>query len=114
MASTHFYCSNEGYEENWVEVDNKWTGVDAAAADMATTWTDVIPLLHSKVTACHLIRDDGSVMTDITELTFEKRVEFNPVVQGFVSGIPQQATNRLKSLGNVSARVLSSTKDGKN
>lgn len=114
MASTHFYCSNEGYEDNWIKVENKWTGKESSEVDLATTWGSLIPVLHAKVAECNLIRDDGSVMTDIKELTDDNYTDFSPVLQGFIGGILQQATNRLKSLGNVSARVLSPSKDGKN
>jgi len=114
MASITFFCANEGYEDNWIEVEKKWTGADSSAAESATLWTEIIPILHKKVSACNLMRDDGSVMTDITELTFEKRHEFDPVIQGFISGILQQTVMRLRALGNANVQVSSSAKGGRN
>jgi len=114
MDSLEFFCSNEGYEHNTISIAKRWTGADSKKVDASMYWDDLLPILHEKVTACNLVRDDGSVMTDIKELASKEDVEcFDPVLQGFIGGILQQAVARLKSLGNVSARVLSSTVDGK-
>ena len=108
-----FFCENEGYEDNSIEIKSKWTGEEAKQCDMAYTWSVMLPLLKAKVESCHLVRDDGTVMTDITELTEETRYQFDPVLQGFIGGILTTAAGHLRQLGNGSARTLSPTAAGK-
>ena len=115
MANIKFDCSLDGFTDNWIEVSERWTNAEAKALDAAMDggWTTYLALLKKKVTRCRLVAGD-MVVENFNDVTEEVIDSMDLVLVGFVGGILQQAVMRLKSLGNVSARVSLPQAAGKN
>lgn len=56
-------CSTEGLEENWIEVTEVWTRRELTDF-MTQKGQPFLDLFAAKVTAVHLVRMDGTVLTD--------------------------------------------------
>ena len=94
--------------ESWTQRESK-----EAEASMSSGWTDYLTFLSKKIESCNLITVDGSI-TDFSKVTEDSLDGMDLRLVGFIGGMLQQTIARLRALGNVSARVLSSTNDGKN
>ncbi|GIV82786.1 MAG: hypothetical protein KatS3mg051_2140 [Anaerolineae bacterium] len=103
-----YYCDIEGLEENWVEVDERWTRREfdqLFEPEYNEQWLD---WLHRKVVACH-IRAGDVVLDDPGELTEEALLDADLRLWGFLGGVLIRAAVDLRNLGNVSGRLWSAT-----
>lgn len=106
MSNIKFDCSYEGFTDNWIEVSDRWTNSEAKALDAAMDggWKSYLELLKKKVTRCRIVVGD-IVVENFSDVDEEVIDSMDLVIVGFIGGILQNAVMRLKSLGNVSARV---------
>ena len=109
-----FHCEYEGFTDNWIDVSERWTNAEAKALDAAMDggWKTYLELLKRKIVGCNLVAGD-TVISDFSDVTEETIDNLDLIQVGFIGGILQNAVARLKSLGNVSARVSSPQRDGK-
>lgn len=112
--SIKFYCDIEGLSDNQIELSDKWTQSETKAAEEAMSggWEVYLTALAPKVISCHLIVSDA-ILNDFADVTNEKLDMMDLRLVGFIGGILQNTTMRLRALGNASARVLSPLSDGK-
>lgn len=110
-----FTCDIDGLRDNWIGMSETWTQRESKEAEeaMGKGWTEYLALLSKKIEACNLITGNGTI-DDFADVTEESLDDMDLRLVGFIGGMLQQTITRLRALGNVSARVLSSTKDGKN
>lgn len=103
-----FFCDIEGMEANWIEMSDRWTQAEAKAAEeaMGGGWSDYLGYLKTKVSGCSLQAGDV-LLTDFGDVTEQALDLMDLRLVGFVGGILQQTTMRLRALGNASARVSS-------
>lgn len=109
-----FFCDIDGLKDNWIAFRDSWSQKEATAISDATKkgWAEYIPILAPKVDSCNLIVGDV-VITDIMDVTEEVIEQMDLRLVGFLASSMPEAIARLRTLGNVSARVSSSLPDGK-
>lgn len=109
-----FYCDIDDLGENWIEMSDRWTHAEAKAAEEAMSggWADYLAYLAKKVEGCSL-KAGGAILTNFADITESTLDMMDLRLVGFIGGILQQTTMRLRALGNASARVSSPKNDGK-
>lgn len=109
-----FLCDIDDLGENWIEMSDRWTHAESKAAEkaMGGGWKDYLEYLATKVEGCRLQAGDV-ILTDFKDVTEQALDMMDLRLVGFVGGILQQTTMRLRALGNASARVSSPKQDGK-
>lgn len=109
-----FTCDIDGLRDNWIGMSESWTQRESkeAEASMSAGWTEYLAFLSNKIEACNLITSNGTI-EDFANVTEGSLDDMDLRLVGFIGGMLQQTIARLRALGNVSARVLLSTKDGK-
>jgi hypothetical protein len=110
-----FNCDIDGLKDNFIGMSETWTQKESKAAEAAMSggWTNYLAFLSTKVEACNLVTGNETI-TDFVNVTEEALDNMDLRLVGFIGGMVQQTVARLRALGNVSARVLSSTNGGKN
>lgn len=90
-------CSTEGLEENWVEVSDRWTRKELV--DFLTLkGQPFLDMFAAKVTACHLVRADGTVLDDPANVLL-RRDDLDLRLFRFPVSAVLEATDYLLGLG---------------
>lgn len=105
------YCDADSFEDNWIELDDRWTLRDHRELDTASG-EELMALLRRKTRACHLRMETGDVLTEPAALTEDALLDADSVLIGWLGGVGYHVIGRLRTLGNVSARI-SSDSNGK-
>lgn len=90
-------CSTEGLEENWVEVSDRWTRKELTEF-LTLKGKPFLDMFAAKVTACHLVRMDGTVLNDPAQVLLE-RDELDLRLVRFPVSAVLEATDYLLGLG---------------
>ena len=109
--SLKFYCDIEGLEENWVEVDERWTREETRRLNSAGE-EETLALFHSKVKKCSLTSEDGVTVTDPKAVTADFLDTVRVELIGFIGAVLPRAVRQLQALGNAAVR-LSSDSNGR-
>ena len=105
-------CMAEGFESNWVELDmDKWTARDSKKLDAADL-DGYVELLRRKVLACHIELETGTILTKPDDFDEDTILDADELLVGWLAGVFYSAIGRRRILGNLSARLSSSSKDG--
>lgn len=98
-------CSTPGLEENWIEVAEVWTRKELS--EFLTLRGDPFTALFArKVTACHLVTADGTVITD-PAAALAARDDFDLRLVRFPTAAVLEATDHLLSLGEANKQLSS-------
>ncbi len=105
-------CSLEGFQDNWVEVTEHWTRKDLRILAETNEVPALLALLREKLVGCH-IRVEGrdEFVTRPEDLTEELIDDMDLRVWGFLAYVLTETCIYLRSLGNMSGRVLSRISD---
>ena len=104
-----FKCDVPGFEENWIEVSDKWKRSETEVVERARAYGDFLPIFYQKVTACHLLVEEELTLNDPKEVTAETIERMDEVLASFVGSVLVHAAARRRALGNMSARISSDT-----
>lgn len=105
-----FHCTVPGLENNWVEVDERWTRKELGEMNDATTVEGFVGWLAKKLTACHIETVYGDPITDPATLTpelIDERVDVR--LYDFLGRVLVQAGAALRSIGPFSGRLSSAS-----
>lgn len=98
-------CSTPGLEENWIEVAEVWTQ-DELREFLTLRGEPFVAIFARKVTACHLVTPDGTVITDPAAV-LENRGKFDLRLVRFPTTAVLEATDHLLTLGEANKRLSS-------
>ena len=107
LMPVRFNCDLLDFEQNWVDVADKWTRAEFKQVIDVTDIDGYLDWFRRKVTACNIVLDDGIVITDpatVTEAMFDNA---DVRLWGFVSSVIYKAVTHMQNLGNFSARPSS-------
>ena len=105
-----FYCEIDGFENNWIEIKSVWNRAEEKKLLQVMEPELYFELLRDKSEACHIELPDGTVITDVNELTEDALGDdIDLRLWGFVVGVLFRAREHLRNLGNMSARLSSNT-----
>ena len=99
-------CDQAGFEQNWLEIDEAWTRREVLALGEADE-EELLAILRRKVTACNIERVGGEPVTDPAQLDEDTLLDADEVVWGWLARALYLVIGRRRSLGNLSARLLS-------
>lgn len=103
-------CSTPGLEDNWIEVAEVWTRQELAEY-LTAKGPPFVALFVQKVTACHMVQPDGTVITD-PATALELRDTFDLRLVRFPTAAVLEATDYLLGLGEVNKRLSSAGAGG--
>jgi len=106
-------CTIEGMEENWIEYDlTGWTLRDTTSLDVANgeRIDDMFEMLRNRATGVHIESNAGDI-TEPDGLTYDAMLDVDELLIGWLTQSIYTAIGNRRVLGNVSARV-SSTSNG--
>ena len=98
-------CTVAGLEGNWLEIQDRWTRREARALFDALTADEWMPLLQGKVSACHLVNEDGDVLSDPASMTAEWLEGCDVALVQFLGSALPTAVRERQNLGNFTARL---------
>lgn len=101
-----FYCDIEGFKDNWAEVSDSWTRKEYSEM-MQASGEDLLKIMQHKVLSCFVVLADGSAATSFGDITDAQWDEMDLRLFGWIGGLLPNATERLRLLGNQSARLWS-------
>lgn len=101
-------CKEPGFEQNWVEVSERWTRREAASL-FAVSGEEYFALLRDKLLACHIVPTVGEAITDPRQITPDNLLDCDEVILGFLGGALTLAVSERRSVGNLSVRLSSTT-----
>lgn len=101
-------CKEPGFEQNWVEVSDKWTRRETANL-YSVSGEEYFALLRAKVTACHIVPETGDPIIDPQMIAPDNLMDCDETVHGFLGGALQLAIAERRSIGNLSGRLSSTT-----
>ena len=98
-----YTCDVPGLEDNWIEIEDKWTRRETKELDGIQD-ERYFEVLRAKTISCHLVDDDGNVITKPEGITDDAFDAFDEAILGFLGGVLYHEVRRRRNLGNVSAR----------
>ncbi len=101
-----FYCEIDGFQDSWIDVSTVWTRKDEKQLLGVFDLDPYFDLMQAKAEACHIVLPNGTVVSDVSELT-EGGLgdEIDLRLWGFIVGVLFRVREHLRSLGNLSARL---------
>ena len=102
-------CDAAGFEHNWLEVEDKWTRREIIALEGFSMSDNArfFDMLKRKVQACHIALEDGGAIEDPANLDYDSLLDADEIIWGWLGQALWIAIGRRRSLGNLSARLLS-------
>jgi hypothetical protein len=101
-------CQEPGFEQNWVEVSDRWTRRETANL-YTVAGEEYFVLLRQKVTACNIVPVVGDPITDPQGIAPDNLMDCDETVHGFLGGALQMAIAERRRIGNFSGRPSSAT-----
>lgn len=103
-------CNIPELDDNWIEVDERWTRAEMVALYEATIKEVFDTWILKKVSACNIVVGED-IVTDPALLTFDSIDDVDVRVYGFLAGALYEAVGNLFLASKTSARALSPTSD---
>jgi hypothetical protein len=102
-------CDAEGFEHNWLDVADKWTRREIIALENFSIAdnAEFFAMLKRKTKACHIVLDSGDVIDDPECLDYNSLLDADEIIWGWLGQSMWIAIGRRRTLGNLSARLLS-------
>lgn len=99
-------CTEPGFEQNWVEVSERWTRRETANL-WAVAGEELFAIIREKTTACHVVPVVGDPITDPQLLTPENLMDCDETVLSFLGGALTRTIAERRRIGNFSGRPSS-------